>query len=129
MSIINKIGRRKNAIARVYLEQGKGNILVNGKDFKEFFPTRSSQYIIMQPFLLTETEGKYDVRVNVKGGGTTGQAQSIRMAISRALVEENEEEFKPVLKREKLLTRDSRMVERKKFGQKKARKKSQFSKR
>ncbi|CAI8278089.1 MAG: 30S ribosomal protein S9 [Bacteroidetes bacterium MED-G17] len=129
MSIINKIGRRKNSIARVYLQSGKGEILINGKDYKEFFPTLGTQYMVMQPFLITQTEGKYDVKVNVAGGGTTGQAQSIRMAIARALVEENEEEYKPSLKREKLLTRDSRMVERKKFGQKKARKKSQFSKR
>ena len=99
MSIINKIGRRKNSIARVYLQSGKGEILINGKDYKEFFPTLGTQYMVMQPFLITQTEGKYDVKVNVAGGGTTGQAQSIRMAIARALVEENEEEYKPSLKR------------------------------
>ena len=128
MGIINTLGRRKNAIARIYMSAGKGNIEINNKDYKDYFPTGTQQFKITQPFVLTETEGKFDVKVNVKGGGTTGQVEAIRLAISRALVE-NDEESKPALKAEGLMTRNPKMVERKKFGQKKARKKSQFSKR
>ena len=128
MDTIHKIGRRKTAVARVYLSDGTGKVTINGKDYKEFFPTGTLQYKINQPFELTNTAGSFDVKVNVYGGGITGQAEAIRLGISRALVAFNEEN-KPLLKAEGLMTRDPRMVERKKFGQKKARKKFQFSKR
>ena len=128
MEVIHKIGRRKTSVARVYMSEGKGNIMVNKKSYSDFFDTAILQYKIQQPFSLTETKDKFDLSVTVKGGGVNGQAEAIRLAISRALVEFNEE-FKPVLKSEGLMTRDTRMVERKKFGQKKARKKFQFSKR
>ena len=128
MDLINTIGRRKASVARVYLSSGKGNITINGKDAKEYFPLHTLQYKLNQPFDITETKGKYDVKVNVAGGGITGQAEAIRMAISRALVEEDAER-KSALRAAGLMTRDPRMVERKKFGQPKARKKFQFSKR
>lgn len=128
MDTLHKIGRRKTAVARVYLTEGKGNVTVNKKDLKEYFTTGVLQYKVTQPFQLTETMGNYDVSINVNGGGITGQAEAVRLAISRALVELDEENRK-VLKPEGLMTRDPRMVERKKFGQKKARKKFQFSKR
>lgn len=128
MSVINTIGRRKSSVARIYLKEGKGNITVNKKDYKEYFPIGTLQYKINQPFMLTETEGKFDVNVNVKGGGVNGQVEAVRLAISRALVEIDAEN-KPALKAEGLMTRDPRMVERKKPGQPKARKKFQFSKR
>jgi small subunit ribosomal protein S9 len=128
MEVIHKIGRRKTSVARVYMSEGKGNIMVNKKSYSDFFDTAILQYKIQQPFSLTDTKDKFDLSVTVKGGGVNGQAEAIRLAISRALVEFNEE-FKPVLKSEGLMTRDPRMVERKKFGQKKARKKFQFSKR
>ena len=128
MGVVHKIGRRKTAVARVYLSEGKGNVTVNKKDVADYFTTATLQYKINQPFALTETEGTYDVKVNVFGGGITGQAEAVRLAISRALCEINEEN-RTTLKPEGLLTRDPRMVERKKFGQKKARKKFQFSKR
>ena len=128
MEVIHKIGRRKTSVARVYMSEGKGNITVNKKDYSDFFSTAALQYKILQPFNLTETKDKFDLSVSVKGGGVNGQAEAIRLAISRALVEFNEE-FKSTLKSEGLMTRDPRMVERKKFGQKKARKKFQISKR
>ena len=128
MDVINTLGRRKKSIARIYLSKGKGNVTVNGKDFKEYFPTVALQYRINQPFTLTENEGKYDVKANVTGGGITGQAEAIRLAMSRAFVQIDADN-KPALKAEGLMTRDPRMVERKKPGQKKARKKFQFSKR
>lgn len=128
MGVINTIGRRKSSVARIYLKEGKGNITVNKKDYKEYFPIGTLQYKINQPFMLTETEGKFDVTVNVKGGGVNGQVEAVRLAISRALVEVDAEN-KPALKAEGLMTRDPRMVERKKPGQPKARKKFQFSKR
>ncbi|MGM5630356.1 30S ribosomal protein S9 [Apibacter raozihei] len=128
MAVTHKIGRRKTSVARVYLSEGKGEFTINGKDYKVYFPTEVLQYKITQPFLLTETLGQYDIKVNVFGGGVTGQAEAIRLAVSRALVSISEEN-KAVLKPEGLLTRDPRMVERKKFGQKKARKRFQFSKR
>ena len=128
MATIHKIGRRKTSVARVYMKPGSGNITVNGKDAKDYFSTDVMVYKVNQPFLLTETAGQYDVTVNVFGGGNTGQADAIRLAISRALCEVNAE-FRLALKPEGLLTRDARMVERKKPGQKKARKKFQFSKR
>lgn len=128
MEVINTLGRRKTAVARVYLTPGKGNVTVNKKDYKEFFPVDVLQYKIEQPFKLTETTGQYDVTVNVAGGGINGQAEAIRLGISRALIEISAEN-KPLLKEEGLTTRDPRMVERKKPGQPKARKKFQFSKR
>ncbi len=128
MEIINTLGRRKTAVARVYLSKGKGEVTVNKKDYKEAFPTAVLQSKIVQPFMLTGTEGQYDVRVNVAGGGINGQVEAIRLGIARALVEVSEEN-KPLLKAEGLMTRDPRMVERKKPGQPKARKKFQFSKR
>ena len=128
MEVIHKIGRRKTAVARVYVSKGKGNVTVNSKDIKDYFPTATLQYKVNQPFTLTETLSSFDVKVNVYGGGINGQAESVRLAIARALCEINEEN-RSVLKKEGLLTRDPRMVERKKFGQKKARKKFQFSKR
>ena len=128
MEIVNTIGRRKTAVARIYLQKGKGKITVNKKDYKTFFPLMEQQAKLDQPFQLTDMAGKFDVKVNVNGGGTTGQVEAIRLAIARALVK-IDEELKPLLKAESLMTRDPRMVERKKFGQKKARKKFQFSKR
>ncbi|MCQ4036158.1 30S ribosomal protein S9 [Kaistella montana] len=128
MSIVHKIGRRKTSVARVYVRPGSGVITINKKDSKEYFGTDVLVYKINQPFLLTETAGQYDVTVNVFGGGITGQAEAIRLGVSRALCEINEE-FRLLLKPHGLLTRDARMVERKKPGQKKARKRFQFSKR
>ena len=128
MDIVHKIGRRKTAVARIYLSEGKGNITVNKKDYKNYFTTGTLQYKVMQPLTLTDNIKSFDITVNVHGGGTTGQAEAIRLAISRAMCELNPE-HRLVLKPEGLLTRDPRMVERKKFGQKKARKKFQFSKR
>jgi small subunit ribosomal protein S9 len=128
MDVINTIGRRKAAVARIYMTKGKGNITINERNSNEYFPIPTQQYKIKQPFALTGTEGQYDVKVNVDGGGTTGQVEAVRLAISRALVE-LDPEFKPALKVHGLMTRDPRMVERKKPGQKKARKKFQFSKR
>jgi small subunit ribosomal protein S9 len=128
MEVVNTSGRRKTAVARVYLKPGNGEVTVNKKDFKEYFPTGILQYMVQQPFILTKTEGKYDVKVNLDGGGVTGQAQALRLAISKALIELFPE-HRPVLKERGLLRRDPRMVERKKPGQKKARKKFQFSKR
>ena len=128
MSVINKLGRRKSSVARIQLKSGKGKITINKRDHKDYFTTDVLQYKIFQPFELTGTKGKYDATINVNGGGSTGQVEAIRLAISRALVEINED-YKPLLKAEGLMTRDPRMVERKKPGQPKARKKFQFSKR
>jgi|SRR5690606_23722169 len=128
MEMIHKIGRRKTAVARVYVTEGKGNITINKRDLSNYFPTATLQYKVKQPFTLTNNEENFDVKVNVYGGGITGQAEAVRLALSRALCELDAEN-RLVLKPEGLLTRDPRMVERKKFGQKKARKKFQFSKR
>jgi small subunit ribosomal protein S9 len=128
MSVINTLGRRKSAVARVYLSKGKGKITVNKRDVSEYFATPVLLEKVNQPFNLTETLGKYDAKINVAGGGVNGQAEAIRLGISRALVE-IDADYKPLLKAEGLMTRDPRMVERKKPGQKKARKKFQFSKR
>jgi small subunit ribosomal protein S9 len=128
MDVINTLGRRKTAVARVYLSKGNGSITVNRKDYKVAFPIDILQAKINQPFTATDTLGQYDVKVNVSGGGINGQAEAIRLGISRALVEIAADN-KPSLKLEGLLTRDPRMVERKKPGQPKARKKFQFSKR
>ena len=128
MDKIHTIGRRKKAVARIYLSKGKGNIIVNGKDFKEYFPVDTMRYKLEQPFKTTDLVGKFDVKVSVEGGGTTGQSEAIRLAISRALCELDSEN-RPALKTRGLLTRDARVVERKKPGQKKARKKFQWVKR
>ena len=128
MDVVHKIGRRKTAVARVYLSKGNGAITINNRDLAEYFPTATLQYKVKQPFALTANESAYDVKVNVYGGGITGQAEAIRLALSRALCE-IDVEHRQTLKPEGLLTRDPRMVERKKYGQKKARKKFQFSKR
>ncbi len=128
METIHKIGRRKTAVARVYLSEGKGEVTINDRKLDNYFTTETLKYKVLQPLSLTENVSNYDIKAKVFGGGITGQAEAIRLAITRALVEINEE-FKAVLKPEGLLTRDPRMVERKKFGQKKARKKFQFSKR
>ena len=128
METIHKIGRRKTAVARVYLSEGKGNISVNSKAFDNYFTTDTLKYKVLQPLTLTENLEAFDIKAKVFGGGITGQAEAIRLAITRALVEIDAEN-RAVLKPEGLLTRDPRMVERKKFGQKKARKKFQFSKR
>jgi small subunit ribosomal protein S9 len=128
MDVINALGRRKKAIARVFIQDGKGEIIINGKDWKEYFPTSILQYVVQQPFILTNNEAKYDLKVNIDGGGITGQAEALRLAISRALIT-IDPEYRPILKTNGLLRRDPRMVERKKPGQKKARKKFQFSKR
>jgi small subunit ribosomal protein S9 len=128
MDTIHKIGRRKTAVARVYMSEGSGKMTINNKEANAYFTTGTLQFKLNQPFVLTENVDKFDITVNVFGGGITGQAEAVRLAISRALCELDEENRK-VLKPEGLLTRDPRMVERKKFGQKKARKKFQFSKR
>jgi small subunit ribosomal protein S9 len=128
MEVVNKIGRRKTAVARIYLTPGSGQILVNGRDIKTYFPSDILQTIVNQPFVAAEEAGKWDVNINVKGGGIAGQAEAIRMAVSRALVAVSEEN-RPPLKKEGFLTRDPRMVERKKYGRRKARRRFQFSKR
>ncbi len=128
MEVVNALGRRKTAVARVYLTEGKGEITVNKKDYKVYFPTATLQYVVQQPFEITENIGKYDVKVNLDGGGVAGQAEALRLAISRALCK-IDEEYRPALKAKGLMRRDPRMVERKKPGQPKARKKFQFSKR
>lgn len=128
MEVIHTIGRRKTAVARVYLKQGSGKVTINKRDINEYFTTSVLQYKVKQAFALLGSEDAYDLNVNVYGGGITGQAEAIRLAVARALCKENIEN-RSVLKPEGLLTRDPRMVERKKFGQKKARKRFQFSKR
>jgi len=128
MEIINTIGRRKTSIARVYVKPGKGNILVNDRELKTYFTSEIHQTTVKQALTLTKTDGSYDVTVSVEGGGNKGQAEAIRLGIARALVTINAEN-KPSLRKEGLLTRDSRMVERKKPGRRKARRKFQFSKR
>jgi small subunit ribosomal protein S9 len=128
MSVTNTSGRRKTAVARIYLKEGNGTIIVNGKDYKEYFPTLPLQYIVNQAFIVTEATGQFDVTVNVSGGGVNGQAGAVRLAIAKAIVELDAER-KPALRAKGLMTRDNRMVERKKPGRAKARKKFQFSKR
>ena len=128
MTYINTLGRRKTAVARIYLAPGKGDIQINGRDLKEYFPFEVHQILVRQPFSALESGESFDVKINLKGGGIKGQAEAARMAIARALVDYNAEN-RPVLKKEGFLTRDSRMVERKKAGRKKARKRFQFSKR
>lgn len=128
MELVNTLGRRKTAVARIYLSEGKGNITVNRREFKEYFPSLILQYIVLQPLNLMGVPEKYDIKVNLDGGGAKGQAEALRLAISRALVEIDAEARKE-LKAAGFLTRDPREVERKKPGQPKARKRFQFSKR
>jgi len=128
MTTIHKIGRRKTSVARVYLTSGSGSMTVNTKDYKVYFPTIRLQNLVNQAQEIINAAGQFDVIAKVEGGGSTGQAEAIRLAIARALVESNPEN-RPALKAKGLLTRDPRMVERKKPGQKKARKRFQFSKR
>ena len=128
MEVINTLGRRKAAVARVYLSEGKGKITINNRELEEFFPTKPLQYIVNQPFELVEVAGKYDVKVNIFGGGIKGQAEAVRLGITRALIE-LDAEHRDALKKAGFVTRDPRIVERKKPGQPKARKKFQFSKR
>ena len=128
MEVTNTIGRRKTSVARIYMKPGNGNITVNKKELAVYFPFDLHQIVVRQPLALINQDGSYDIQINVDGGGIKGQAEAIRMAISRALCEINEEN-RPPLKKEGFLTRDSRMVERKKAGRKKARRKFQFSKR
>ena len=128
MEVVNTIGRRKSAVARVYLKEGSGQITINGKDQKEYFTLEQWLFKLNQPFALTDQEGKFDVTVNVKGGGFTGQVEAIRLGISRALVKADSN-LKKTLKKNKFTTRDSRKVERKKYGHRKARRSFQFSKR
>lgn len=128
MDAINTIGRRKTSVARLYMSTGNGSISINGRTLQDYFPSEIHKIIIKQPLVLLESEGKYDLKINVDGGGFKGQAEAIRLAVSRALCEADEEN-KPKLKREGFLTRDPRMVERKKYGRRKARRRFQFSKR
>ena len=128
MEMMNALGRRKTAVARIYIQDGNGAITVNNRDYKDYFPTPILQFKVTEPFETTNTAGRYDVKVNLDGGGIRGQAEALALAISRALCRINEE-HRPALKAKGLLMRDPRMVERKKFGQKKARKRFQFSKR
>ena len=128
MEAVNAIGRRKAAIARVFVTERNGTININKKDLSEYFPSDILQYVVKQPLKKLEVDGKYDINVSLKGGGFKGQAEALRLAISRALVKINPED-KPALKAEGFMTRDSRIVERKKPGRPKARKKFQFSKR
>lgn len=128
MEIVNAIGRRKRAIARIYLREGKGQITINSKALEVYFPLQTLQYMVKQPLLKLESVEKFDIKVNLNGGGFKGQAEALRLAISRAMVKVDAEN-KPALKSEGFLTRDPREVERKKPGRPKARKRFQFSKR
>jgi len=128
MEVINAIGRRKAAVARVYLSDGKGQITINDREYKQYFPNEILQYVVLQPLNLLEVADKYDIRVTLDGGGFKGQAEAVRLAISRALIKVDPE-YKPKLKAEGFTTRDPREVERKKPGRPKARKRFQFSKR
>jgi len=128
MEVINAIGRRKAVVARVYVKEGKGIITINNREFKEYFPQETLQYVVLQPLNLLNTAQQYDIKVNLDGGGFNGQAEALRLAISRAMVKIDPEN-KPELKKAGFMTRDPREVERKKPGQPKARKRFQFSKR
>ena len=129
MEQTHALGRRKAAVARVYLAAGAGNVTINDRPIENFFPQDDLRYIVNQPFAVTETEGKFDVKINVVGGGTKGQAEAIRLGIARALCEVDKEAYRPALKAAGFLTRDAREVERKKPGQPGARRRFQFSKR
>jgi small subunit ribosomal protein S9 len=128
MEVVNTIGRRKTSVARIYLNSGKGDIKINNRAFVEYFPSEILRTIVKQPLVKVNSDGSYDININVEGGGPKGQAEAIRLAISRALVELSADN-RPPLKKEGFLTRDPRMVERKKYGRRKARKRFQFSKR
>ncbi len=129
MEKVNALGRRKSAVARVYVDSGKGNITINGKELAVYFPDDSLKYIVMQPLNVTNTAGNFDITVNLDGGGIKGQAEALRLAISRALCKIDAEAYRSVLKKEGFLSRDAREVERKKPGQPGARRRFQFSKR
>ncbi|MCH8318264.1 MAG: 30S ribosomal protein S9 [Bacteroidetes bacterium] len=128
MKLINTVGRRKTSIARIYMKPGNGEILINKKDYKQYFPTFLLQHVIDQPMNAVEEKDKYDIKINVKGGGVNSQAEAVRMAVARALCEVNSE-YRPTLKKEGFLKRDPRMVERKKYGRRKARRGFQWCKR
>jgi len=128
MAITNTSGRRKTSVARIYMQAGQGNITINDRDMKTYFSNELLENVVNQPLAILEQVGQYDIKVNVKGGGISAQANAIRLAITKALVSNNEE-TRPALKKEGFLTRDPRMVERKKFGKRKARRSFQFSKR
>ena len=128
MDILNTSGRRKTSVARIYMQAGQGNITINDRDMKTYFSNELLENVVNQPLAILEQVGQYDIKVNVKGGGISAQAEAIRLAITKALVSDNEE-TRPALKKEGFLTRDPRMVERKKFGKRKARRSFQFSKR
>ncbi len=128
MDVVNALGRRKAAVARIFVSEGKGNITINKRALEDYFPSSILQYVVKQPLNTLGVSGKYDIKVNLDGGGYKGQAEALRLAIARALVKINPED-KPALKAEGFMTRDPRQVERKKPGQPKARKKFQFSKR
>ena len=128
MEVVNSIGRRKTSVARIYMSSGNGEITVNSRDIKEYFPSEILQTIVKQPLSLINVGDSFSIKVNVDGGGSKGQAEAVRLAISRALCEVNIE-YRPALKKEGFLTRDPRMVERKKYGRRKARRSFQFSKR
>ena len=128
MESISTVGRRKSSIARIYMMPGKGEIKINNRSFEDYFPIETLRTIVKQPLVLVEKDGDFDISINVAGGGFKGQAEAIRLGISRALVE-SDEELKPSLKKEGFMTRDSRKVERKKYGRRKARRRFQFSKR
>ena len=129
MKVVNALGRRKSAVARVYLVAGKGSVTINGRELNEYFKEDSLRYIVNQPFAVTATEGQFDVKANLDGGGIKGQAEALRLGISRALCEVDKEAYRSALKAEGFLTRDAREVERKKPGQPGARRRFQFSKR
>ena len=128
MAITNTSGRRKTSVARIYMQAGQGNITINDRDMKTYFSNELLENVVNQPLAILEQVGQYDIKVNVKGGGISAQAEAIRLAITKALVSDNEE-VRPALKKEGFMTRDPRMVERKKFGKRKARRSFQFSKR
>lgn len=129
MEKVNALGRRKSAVARVYVGSGKGNITINGKELAVYFPDDSLRYIVMQPLTVTNTQANFDIVANLDGGGIKGQAEALRLAIARALCKVDAEAYRSVLKKEGFLSRDAREVERKKPGQPGARRRFQFSKR
>jgi small subunit ribosomal protein S9 len=129
MEVINALGRRKSAIARVYLTSGSGVITINGRSLDSYFPSKLLQYVVKQPLTATDNDGKYDLKVNLNGGGIKGQAEALRLSIARAICKVDSEAFRATLKSKGFLTRDPRKVERKKPGRPGARKRFQFSKR
>ena len=129
MEQTHALGRRKTAVARVYLTEGTGNIVINGRPFEDYFKEETLRYVVLQPYTVTETLGKFDTKITIVGGGTKGQAEAVRLGIARALCEIDKEAYRSVLKAAGFLTRDAREVERKKPGQPGARRRFQFSKR